>query len=127
MDQFLASEVVEAGSIFDDLQNSLSTQQGELASLARELRHVCALSFPSICLRIFFYTFLTFRIFASTNLIFHLLLALFCPVAYKYKRDSISVLNKQRIYLSALKDLWISFWKNQKGLKTLHLRLMKCK
>ncbi|KAK7273132.1 hypothetical protein RIF29_14178 [Crotalaria pallida] len=37
--QLLASEAAEASSIFDDLQRSLSTQQGELATFARELRN----------------------------------------------------------------------------------------
>lgn len=75
--QFLASEATEAGSIFDDLQNTLSTQHGEMAVFARELRHVCTLiilyilrfyshlcvfRFPilhfSLFLLIFFYLFL---------------------------------------------------------------------
>jgi len=42
VNQFLASEATEAGSLFDDLQGSLSTQQGELAFFASELRNVCA-------------------------------------------------------------------------------------
>ncbi|XP_061353443.1 kinesin-like protein KIN-5C [Gastrolobium bilobum] len=39
VEEFLASEATEAGSVFDDLQSSLSTQQAELALFARELRH----------------------------------------------------------------------------------------
>ncbi|KAF7820171.1 kinesin-like protein KIN-5C [Senna tora] len=39
IEEFLASEATEAGSIFDDVQNTLSTHQGELVSFARELRH----------------------------------------------------------------------------------------
>ncbi|KAM7526033.1 hypothetical protein LguiA_015935 [Lonicera macranthoides] len=38
IDEFLAAEAVEANSIFDDLQGTLSTQQGEMALFARELR-----------------------------------------------------------------------------------------
>lgn len=40
--QFLASEAKEAASIYDNLQTILSTQQGEMALFARELRQVCA-------------------------------------------------------------------------------------
>ncbi|KAJ1375875.1 P-loop containing nucleoside triphosphate hydrolase, partial [Sesbania bispinosa] len=40
IEEFLASEATKAGSILDDLQSSLSNQQGELALFARELRHV---------------------------------------------------------------------------------------
>ncbi|KAK7268018.1 hypothetical protein RIF29_20700 [Crotalaria pallida] len=39
VEELLASEAAEASSIFDDLQRSLSTQQGELATFARELRN----------------------------------------------------------------------------------------
>ncbi|XP_028784778.1 kinesin-like protein KIN-5C [Neltuma alba] len=39
IEEFLASEVAQAGSIFDDLHSSLTTQQGEFAALARDLRH----------------------------------------------------------------------------------------
>ncbi|WVZ13972.1 hypothetical protein V8G54_011538, partial [Vigna mungo] len=39
IEKFLASEATEAGSIFDDLQGSLSTPQGELAVFASELRN----------------------------------------------------------------------------------------
>ncbi|PIN09034.1 Kinesin-like protein [Handroanthus impetiginosus] len=35
---FLAAEAVEAKSVFDDLQETLSSHQGEMAHLARELR-----------------------------------------------------------------------------------------
>ncbi|KAF5954047.1 hypothetical protein HYC85_006903, partial [Camellia sinensis] len=38
IEQFLAAEAVEANSIFDDLQGTLSTHQGEMAHFARELR-----------------------------------------------------------------------------------------
>lgn len=48
VNQFLASEATEAGSIFDNLQSTLSTQQGELALFARELRNVCASKFSFI-------------------------------------------------------------------------------
>ncbi|CAL0310527.1 unnamed protein product [Lupinus luteus] len=48
IEEFLASENAESGSIFDDLQNSLSTQQGELALFARELRHRLNLSVEQI-------------------------------------------------------------------------------
>ncbi|KAK7337255.1 hypothetical protein VNO77_17820 [Canavalia gladiata] len=48
IEEFLASEATEAGSIFDDLQSSLSTQQGELALFARELRHRFNLSVEQI-------------------------------------------------------------------------------
>ncbi|KAK7244878.1 hypothetical protein RIF29_39707 [Crotalaria pallida] len=48
IEEFLASEATESGSIFDDLQNSLSTQQGELAHFARELRHRLNLSVEQI-------------------------------------------------------------------------------
>ncbi|XP_027352817.1 kinesin-like protein KIN-5C [Abrus precatorius] len=48
IEEFLASETTEAGSIFDDLQSSLSTQQGELALFARELRHRFNLSVEQI-------------------------------------------------------------------------------
>jgi hypothetical protein len=54
LNQFLASEATEAGSIFDDLQSSLSTQQGEMAHFARELRHVCVSSSYSVYLIITF-------------------------------------------------------------------------
>ncbi|CAI0462326.1 unnamed protein product [Linum tenue] len=36
--QYLASEGVQAASVFDDLQNALSAHQGEMAIFARELR-----------------------------------------------------------------------------------------
>ncbi|KAA8518561.1 hypothetical protein F0562_016035 [Nyssa sinensis] len=36
--EFLAAEAVEGNSIFDDLQGTLSTHQGEVAGFARELR-----------------------------------------------------------------------------------------
>ncbi|CAL0317032.1 unnamed protein product [Lupinus luteus] len=39
IEELLASEAAEASSIFDDLQSSLSTHQGELSTFARELRH----------------------------------------------------------------------------------------
>ncbi|XP_057425345.1 kinesin-like protein KIN-5C [Lotus japonicus] len=39
IEEFLASEAAEAGSIFNDLQSSLSTQQGEMAQFAREMRN----------------------------------------------------------------------------------------
>ncbi|PON78027.1 Kinesin-like protein [Parasponia andersonii] len=38
IEEFLASEAGKAESIFDDLQSSLSTQQGEMVLFARELR-----------------------------------------------------------------------------------------
>ncbi|KAF5953942.1 hypothetical protein HYC85_006798 [Camellia sinensis] len=38
IEQFLAAEAVEANSIFDDLQGTLSTHQGEMAHFARELQ-----------------------------------------------------------------------------------------
>ncbi|KAK7284846.1 hypothetical protein RJT34_19599 [Clitoria ternatea] len=48
IEEFLASEATEAGTIFDDLQSSLSTQRGELAQFARELRHRYNLSIEQI-------------------------------------------------------------------------------
>ncbi|XP_024636081.1 kinesin-like protein KIN-5C isoform X2 [Medicago truncatula] len=39
IEEFLASEATKAGSILDDLQASLSNQQGELTLFASELRH----------------------------------------------------------------------------------------
>ena len=42
MDQFLSSEASKAASMFDDLQGTLATHQGEMALFARELRQVCA-------------------------------------------------------------------------------------
>ncbi|XP_047162874.1 kinesin-like protein KIN-5C isoform X2 [Vigna umbellata] len=48
IEKFLASEATEAGSIFDDLQGSLSTQQGELAVFASELRNKFNLSIEQI-------------------------------------------------------------------------------
>ncbi|RDX94099.1 Kinesin-like protein KIN-5C, partial [Mucuna pruriens] len=48
IEEFLASEATEAGSIFDDLQSSLSTQHGELALFAGELRHRFHLSLEQI-------------------------------------------------------------------------------
>lgn len=48
--QLLASEATKASSVLDDLQSSLSTQQGELTLFARELRYVCASGFPSFYL-----------------------------------------------------------------------------
>lgn len=45
VNQFLASEATEAGSIFDDLQRTLSTQQDELELFAGKLRSVCASKF----------------------------------------------------------------------------------
>lgn len=39
--QFLAAEAVEVKSVFNDLQDVLSSHQGEMAHLARELRQVC--------------------------------------------------------------------------------------
>ncbi|XP_014521873.1 kinesin-like protein KIN-5C [Vigna radiata var. radiata] len=48
IEKFLASEATEAGSIFDDLQGSLSTQQGELAVFASELRNKFNLSLEQI-------------------------------------------------------------------------------
>lgn len=47
VNQFLASEATKAGSILDDLQASLSNQQGELTLFASELRHVSASGFAS--------------------------------------------------------------------------------
>lgn len=41
--QLLAEEAAGGLSIFDELQNSLSTQQGEMAHFARELRQVGSL------------------------------------------------------------------------------------
>ncbi|KAF7147454.1 hypothetical protein RHSIM_Rhsim03G0073800 [Rhododendron simsii] len=38
IEQFLAAEAVEANSIFEDLQGTLSTHQGEMAHFARDLR-----------------------------------------------------------------------------------------
>lgn len=38
--QFLDSEGVEANSVFDELQGTLSTHQGEMALFAGELRQV---------------------------------------------------------------------------------------
>ena len=38
--QFLAAEAIDANSIFDDLQGTLSSHQGEMAQFARELRQV---------------------------------------------------------------------------------------
>ncbi|CAK9169822.1 unnamed protein product [Ilex paraguariensis] len=38
IEEFLAAETVEANSIYDDLHNTLSTHQGEMAFFARELR-----------------------------------------------------------------------------------------
>lgn len=38
--QFLDAEAVEANSMFDELQSTLSTHQGEMAHFARELRQV---------------------------------------------------------------------------------------
>lgn len=40
VNQFLAAEAVEANSIFEDLQGTLSTHQGEMAHFARDLRQV---------------------------------------------------------------------------------------
>ncbi|KAG5083963.1 hypothetical protein JHK82_054129 [Glycine max] len=48
IEEFLASEATEAGSIFDNLQSTLSTQQGELALFARELRNRFNLSLEQI-------------------------------------------------------------------------------
>ncbi|XP_027903365.1 kinesin-like protein KIN-5C [Vigna unguiculata] len=48
IEKFLASEATEAGSIFDDLHGSLSTQQGELALFASELRNKFKLSLEQI-------------------------------------------------------------------------------
>ena len=47
LNQFLASEAAQVGSIFDDLHSSLTTQQGEFAALSRDLRHVCGFSSAS--------------------------------------------------------------------------------
>ncbi|PSR98522.1 Kinesin-like protein [Actinidia chinensis var. chinensis] len=38
LEQFLAAEAIEANSVFDDLQGTLSSHQGEMAQFARELR-----------------------------------------------------------------------------------------
>ncbi|XP_057497269.1 kinesin-like protein KIN-5C [Actinidia eriantha] len=38
LEQFLAAEAIDANSIFDDLQGTLSSHQGEMAQFARELR-----------------------------------------------------------------------------------------
>lgn len=48
IEEYLASVATEAGSIFDDLQSSLSTQHGELALFARELRNRFNLSLEQI-------------------------------------------------------------------------------
>ncbi|CAJ1885017.1 unnamed protein product [Sphenostylis stenocarpa] len=48
IEKFLASEATEASSIFDDLQGTLSTQQGELALFASELRKRFNLSLEQI-------------------------------------------------------------------------------
>lgn len=42
VNQLLASEACQAASIFNDLQGTLSSHQGEMAVFARELRRVCA-------------------------------------------------------------------------------------
>ncbi|GFZ02508.1 P-loop containing nucleoside triphosphate hydrolases superfamily protein [Actinidia rufa] len=38
LEQLLAAEAIEANSVFDDLQGTLSSHQGEMAQFARELR-----------------------------------------------------------------------------------------
>ncbi|KAJ4705284.1 Kinesin-like protein [Melia azedarach] len=38
IEEYLASEAIEAASIYDNLQSTLSTQQGEMAIFAKELR-----------------------------------------------------------------------------------------
>ncbi|KAG8374100.1 hypothetical protein BUALT_Bualt11G0095800 [Buddleja alternifolia] len=38
IEEFLSAEAVQANSVFDDLQETLSSHQGEIAHLARELR-----------------------------------------------------------------------------------------
>ncbi|KAL2345244.1 hypothetical protein Fmac_006529 [Flemingia macrophylla] len=48
IEEFLASEATEAGSLFDELQNSLSAQDGELALFAREIRNRFNLSLDQI-------------------------------------------------------------------------------
>jgi len=53
INQFLTSEAGEVASIFNELQNILSTQQGEMAVFARELRQVCPLIFTLSCCKFF--------------------------------------------------------------------------
>ncbi|XP_058739041.1 kinesin-like protein KIN-5C [Vicia villosa] len=48
IEEFLTTAVTEAGSIFDELQSCLSTQQGELALFAREVRNRFNLSVEQI-------------------------------------------------------------------------------
>lgn len=45
-EQFLDAEGVEANSLFDELQNTLSTHQGEMAHFAGELRQVSIFTLP---------------------------------------------------------------------------------
>lgn len=45
-EQFLDAEGVEANSLFDELQNTLSTHQGEMAHFAGELRQVSSFTLP---------------------------------------------------------------------------------
>jgi hypothetical protein len=51
--QFLTSEAGEVASIFNELQSTLSTQQGEMAVFAKELRQVCPLIFTLSCCKLF--------------------------------------------------------------------------
>lgn len=53
INQFLASEAGEVASIFNELQSTLSTQQGEMAVFAKELRQVCPLIFTLSCCKFF--------------------------------------------------------------------------
>ncbi|CAK8544097.1 unnamed protein product [Lathyrus sativus] len=48
IEEFLTTAVTEAGSIFDELQSCLSTQQGELTLFAREVRNRFNLSVEQI-------------------------------------------------------------------------------
>lgn len=54
VNQFLASESGKADSIFNDVQSTLSNNQGELALFARELRQVCPLIFTDYDVSSFF-------------------------------------------------------------------------
>jgi len=89
VNQFLVSEATEAGSIFDDLQGSLSTQQGELAFFASELRNVCTASYAFLfCTEPLLLHFSVFR------LIFFYLLLTVILLGIVNQRNSISALNK---------------------------------
>lgn len=66
LNQFLAGEADKANRIFDDLQGALSTQQGEMALFARELRQVLTQNLLFFLFLFFFPLFIEYFCYESS-------------------------------------------------------------